>query len=140
MPVTFACIIGQAISGRDCPDCPPGGHKLFSGLKLTYENRRALFVSRPYEVRTRTASVVLAWGKNTVEVALIDTDFATLDDLTEAVGSCNYVTGSTAFTPLGIYDSDAEAAGGGVAIGQPYELSISNIYGHAEGSIKIRRE
>lgn len=39
----------------------------------------------------------------------------------------------------GPYDQDSDAGVGGVAIGRAYELSAGNIYGMAEGVIKVRK-
>lgn len=39
----------------------------------------------------------------------------------------------------GIYDNDAGASGGGVAIGEVYELSATNTYGLPTGMLKVRR-
>lgn len=40
----------------------------------------------------------------------------------------------------GIYDSDSAAAADGVAVGELYELSLTNIYGLPDGLLKRRRE
>lgn len=52
----------------------------------------------------------------------------------------NIGSGGTDLSSLDEYESDAAAGSGGVAIGQPYQLSAANIYGMKWGTIVIRKE
>lgn len=55
-----------------------------------------------------------------------------LTDDVEGIFEWGYIT-------FDIFDDDTAAGAGGIAIGQPYELSDANPYGMPEGMVKVRR-
>lgn len=61
-----------------------------------------------------------------------------LNDASEGIFEWGSIPSSGIIFP-GPYDQDSDAGAGGVAIGSAYELSAGNIYGMAEGVIKIRK-
>jgi len=41
---------------------------------------------------------------------------------------------------MGAYSSDSDASSNGIAIGEIYEVTMDNVYGLPEGTLKTRRE
>lgn len=89
MQVSLSCVNGQVISGRDCYFCKRDQQIIFSGLKLTYDSGRVLYVRKPFEIKqTGNVAVVSFDQNNTVAIDLADTQYATMPDLITVLKNC----------------------------------------------------
>jgi hypothetical protein len=89
MPVRIDCISNTLISGP-CAICPGGADTAFSGIRLTYDDGRELFFSRPYKITVRNTDIVIEEtdsGRKAM-VRLQDSPYRTMEEFRAAMTAC----------------------------------------------------